>query len=252
MTRFAAALAILAIIALATTACFGGTEPTPPPPPPEVEPLPTPVPTQEPQPLSNPEYDRQLEDLAAQLEHLSSRIDSISTRMAALQPPPVSEAPQEPPDQPQPTKKPISSITQGMTLENPTPSGGTLEASDQTKISVVRIITNANNRIRDYNIYNDAPLKGYRYYMVFVNIDNPTQYTKEVSPDQYSVTGQQGHIYNTVFHNCGTAPDELGGSLLPDQSLQGSICLQVSEEDTGLIMIHTPSPGARSRYLALE
>jgi hypothetical protein len=79
--------------------------------------------------------------------------------------------------------------------------------------------------------------------------------TLSVSGSDFELTGSRNLVYDNFDHDCGFYSDQIDGEMFPGGSLEGSVCFEVPQDETGLILIVAPFfsfDDEDKRYLALE
>ncbi len=146
---------------------------------------------------------------------------------------------------------------QGSTLDDPLPAGEVLLGSDGTEVRVVGIAEDAWRQIAEENSFNDPPGQGMRFYIVRLEIANPSgaSGSVKVSGSDFSLIGDNRVVYGGLLNSisCGLIPDALGGKygagseIFAGGRVEGNICLEIPEDEGGFILIHEPGYGADSR-----
>ena len=142
---------------------------------------------------------------------------------------------------------------QGYSLDNPVAAGEVLSASDGTELQVLGIVENARQQIARENQFNDPPESGKRFYMVSVEVAYPAgNDSRRVSESDFILIGSSRVVYDQFEHTCGVVPDELDGEIYGGGRIQGNICFEVPEDESGLVLGHQPDYGIESRrFLSL-
>ena len=142
----------------------------------------------------------------------------------------------------------LNPASPGLTLDNPVPAGEALQGSDGTEISVLGIVEDARRQVAEENQFNDPPNEGKRFYMITVEVYYPSgSGSVRVSDSDFSLIGENHVVYEPFDYDCGVIPGELGGEIFPGGRIQGNICFEIPEDESGLILIHEPGYGTESR-----
>ena len=74
----------------------------------------------------------------------------------------------------------------------------------------------------------------------------------KVSEYDFALIGDNRVVFDSST-DCGVIPEELDGEIFPGGKIEGNVCFEIPEEESGLILIHEPGYGsAPRRYVALE
>ena len=136
-------------------------------------------------------------------------------------------------------------VPPGYGLDNAVAAGGTLIGSDGTEIGVVGIIPDARQQVAQENQFNDPPAEGNRFYMISVEMVNPSgNEPLSVTNFDFKLIGDNRVVYTSFENRCGLIPDALGGGLGTEifggGRVQGNICFEIPEGEVGLLLIHEP------------
>ena len=137
----------------------------------------------------------------------------------------------------------------GSTLDGAYALGEVMIGSDGTEISVVEITADAWPLVLAANRYNDPPKEGNRFFMVRVEVTNPSDALQSVDIDKYDFEfiGDNRVVYTQFDNDCGIAPDELDTEIFPGGRNEGNVCFELPQEERGLILIYQPGYSAEDR-----
>ena len=103
-------------------------------------------------------------------------------------------------------------------------------------------------QVAEENQFNDPPQEGKRFYMVSVEVSYPSGSSSiTVSDTDFSLIGENRVVYDSFDYDCGVIPNELDGEVYGGGRIQGNICFEIPEDESGFILIHEPAYGADSR-----
>ena len=71
----------------------------------------------------------------------------------------------------------------------------------------------------------------------------------------FALVGSSGVKFSTFEHSCGVIPNELDVALFPGGIGEGSVCFQIPQSETDLILIYEPLfslDAAERRWLSLQ
>ena len=112
----------------------------------------------------------------------------------------------------------------------------------------MEIVENARQQIAKENQFNDPPEAGKRFYMVSVEVAYPAgSDSRRVSESDFILIGSSRVVYDQFEHTCGVVPDELDGEIYGGGRIQGNICFEIPEDESGLVLGHQPDYGIESR-----
>ena len=117
----------------------------------------------------------------------------------------------------------------------------------------MEIVENARQQIAKENQFNDPPEAGKRFYMVSVEVAYPAgSDSRRVSESDFILIGSSRVVYDQFEHTCGVVPDELDGEIYGGGRIQGNICFEIPEDESGLVLGYQPDYGIESRrFLSL-
>ena len=149
--------------------------------------------------------------------------------------------------EPSPTPRPTRS---GASLDDALPRGAVMVGVDGVEIRVVRTIANAWPQIRAESSINEPPERGRRYFMIRVEVVNPSDGLQSVKVDawDFKLIGDNRAVYTYPQNSCVfSIPDRLDREIFAGGWTEGNVCFEVLDEESGLILIHEPSGGAENR-----
>jgi hypothetical protein len=74
-----------------------------------------------------------------------------------------------------------------------------------------------------------------------------------ISEGDFELVGSRNQIYQTFDRSCGVTPNKLRGELFPSGTVEGTICFQAGTDETGLLLIASPSWDKEDqRFFALQ
>jgi len=162
-------------------------------------------------------------------------------------PTPTVEAVPTPTNTPQP-------VQPGRSLDDAVEAGGTLQGSNGTEIVAVSINPNAWAWIEDQSSWIDfvhPPEEGKRYYMITVEVSYVSGVgTLEVDEYDFNLIGNSRFVYDT--HCVYDLHEEISAEVFLGGKVQGNVCFEVPEEESGFVLIHEPGNARSRRYLKLE
>ncbi len=137
----------------------------------------------------------------------------------------------------------------GGTLDDAYAQGEVMTGSDGTQIRVVSTIADAWSLVYAENRYNDPPGEGNRFFMIRLEITNPSDALQSVESSAYDfeLIGNNRVVYTSFSEDCGLIPDELNREIFPGGRVEGSVCFEIPEDERGLLLIHQPGYGAEDR-----
>ena len=123
-----------------------------------------------------------------------------------------------------------------------------MTGADGTKIRVLQITPDAWSQIHARWEYNDRPEQGNRFFMVRVEIANPSDalQSADVNYTDFELIGDERVIYD-YGDDCGIVPDELDREVFPGGSAEGNVCFEIPIAERGLILIYKPEYSDDSR-----
>ena len=137
----------------------------------------------------------------------------------------------------------------GWTIDLPFPVGSAIQMPHGV-INATGVVRNATRLVMQENQFNDPPSPGHRFYMVAVETEYYRSGTGPTSISSWDLRliGNDRQLYES---SCGVIPDELFAELYPGGTARGNVCFEVSDSDSGFILIFAPSYDERM-YLRLE
>lgn len=139
------------------------------------------------------------------------------------------------------------------------PLGGSTLTPSGLEVRVLDVDNDAWPVVEAENSFNDPPKAGKRMVLITVEVTNRSSQDETISASvgDFSLTGSNNAVYDPYDEDsaCGVIPDELRGELFPDGAASGTVCFQIPEDETGLILIVDPFfsfDQSDRRYLALE
>lgn len=136
------------------------------------------------------------------------------------------------------------------------PLGESVTTGD-LRVTVLGVDLDAANEIIAQDDFVDPPSRGNRYVLIDVRAEHAGEgeETVTVSTTDFELTGSRNVIYDNFGDDCGFYSGQINGEMFPGGSLEGSVCFEVPEDETGLILIVSPFSsfdGQDRRFLALE
>jgi len=103
----------------------------------------------------------------------------------------------------------------------------------------------------------DPPSAGNRYVLIDLRVEHTgeDEETLSVSGGDFELTGSRNLVYDNFDHGCGFYSGEIDGEMFPGGSLEGQVCFEVPQDESGLILIVAPFfsfDDEDKRYVALE
>ncbi len=97
--------------------------------------------------------------------------------------------------------------------------------------------------------FNDPPAEGNRFFMVRVEVNNPSDALQSVDINTYDfeLIGDNRVVYTQFNEDCGIIPDEIDREIFPGGRIEGNVCFEIPQEERGLILIHQPGYSAEDR-----
>ena len=136
----------------------------------------------------------------------------------------------------------------GSTLNDAYAVGTVMTGSDGTQIRAISITADAWPLVYAENRFNDPPEEGNRFFMVRVEVVNPSDALQSVDVDDFDfkLIGDNRVVYS-YSEGCGVIPDELDREIFPGGRAEGNVCFEVPESERGMILIHEPGYGTENR-----
>ncbi len=136
----------------------------------------------------------------------------------------------------------------GAILSDAFPVGEVMTGADGTEIRVLQITADAWSLILAENQFNDPPEQGNRFFMVRVEVSNPSDALQpaDVGRSDFELIGDERVIY-TSSDRCGIIPDALNREIFPGGSAEGNVCFEIPISERGLILIYKPEYSEESR-----
>ena len=136
----------------------------------------------------------------------------------------------------------------GSTLNDAYAVGTVMTGSDGTQIRAISITADAWPLVYAENRFNDPPEEGNRFFMVRVEVVNPSDALQSVDVDDFDfkLIGDNRVVYS-YSEGCGVIPDELDREIFPGGRAEGNVCFEVPETERGMILIHEPGYGTENR-----
>ena len=137
----------------------------------------------------------------------------------------------------------------GLTINLPLPAGSTIELPNG-RIGVTRVVRNATQMVIQENQYNDLPATGNRFYVVSLEVEHYRTGSEPiyVSSWDFELIGDNRQLYD---NGCGSTPNRLDAELYPGGIETGNVCFEVSNSDSGFILIYSLSYD-QSVFLSME
>jgi hypothetical protein len=153
------------------------------------------------------------------------------------------------------TPKATPTPAAGLSRGNALPLGQTAVVPPGWEVAVLGVDEDAWPEVQAANPYNDPPEQGYRMVLITVRVTNVQ--TKDeaatISQSDFELVGSRNQVYQTFDRSCGVTPNELRGELFPSGTVEGTICFQAGTDETGLLLVASPSWDKEDqRYLALQ
>ena len=167
----------------------------------------------------------------------------ISPELAATPPPTPTPTPR-----PVPTPTSIPMPAPGSTSDNAYAKGETMIGANGLEIRALGIVADAWPQIRAESLANVPPSEGHRFFMLLVEVSNPSEATQLAKIDQsvFALISNNRVIY-TSSDDCGVIPNALDREISPGGRSEGNICFEIPEDEHGTTLIH--GSGFGRRYL---
>jgi hypothetical protein len=123
------------------------------------------------------------------------------------------------------------------------------------EVTVLGVDEDAWPEVQAENQFNDPPEEDYRMVMGTLRVTNvqTTDESTRISGGDFEFVGSRNQVYNTPDRWCGVTPNGLEAELFPQGTAEGTVCSQVGTDETGLILIASPSWDEEDqRYFALQ
>ena len=134
--------------------------------------------------------------------------------------------------------------TPGHFRTNPMPPGTTVETADGLALTLVSVNLDATDAVLDENPYNDPPDAGNRFVMARVRVQNvggDANSEKEVEESNFRLVGTSAVRFVPLSYTGAYAcPDELDGDLFLSGMVEGNVCFQIPQSETGLVLFYYP------------
>ncbi len=147
----------------------------------------------------------------------------------------------------------------GSSRREPAPLGSSVQTPNDLEVRVSEVELDGWPLVQAESSFNDPPLEGRRMALVTVSVtySGTGDETVFVSSSEFSLTGSNSIVYRSFDDGvyCGSIPVQLNGELFSGGTLEGNVCFQYPEDETGLILIVEPTfsfDSSERRYLALE
>ena len=169
------------------------------------------------------------------------RPEQISPELGATPPPTPTPTPY-----PTPTATPMPAP--GSTLDNAYTKGETMKGANSLEIRALGIAADAWPQIRAESLANVPPSEGNRFFMILVEVANPSEATQSAKIDQsdFALITNNRVVY-TSSGGCGVIPNALDQEISPGGRSEGNICFEIPEDEHGIMLIH--GSGFGRRYL---
>ena len=141
----------------------------------------------------------------------------------------------------------------GFFINLPLPAGSTIQEA-KGRIDVTGVVTNATQIVLQENQFNDSPKPGNHFYIVAVEAEYFTSGIDYISITHYDfkLIGDKRKLYDPIDDGCGVFPNSLDAELYPGGTDQGNVCFEVSDNDSGFILIFDAGTTDQRRFLSLE
>jgi len=127
------------------------------------------------------------------------------------------------------------------------------------RVTVLRADLDAAAQILAAEEFAEPPSPGNRYVLISVRAEHAGSGdgTVSVSASSFELTGSRNVVYDTFSDQsrCSFFMGDINGEMFPGGSLDGDVCFQVPGDETGLILIVSPTfsfDGSDRRYLKLQ
>lgn len=135
---------------------------------------------------------------------------------------------------------------------------GDTVASGDYEATVLGVDLDAADDVLALNEFNDPPRSGQRFVLATVRVRHAGtgSETISVSSSDFKLTGSANVLYDSFGDaSCGFIEGEIAGEMFPGGEIEGTVCFQVPQDETSLILVAQPffsfDDGDR-RFLALE
>lgn len=147
----------------------------------------------------------------------------------------------------------------GSSRSEPAAIGDSVEVSD-LRITLLEVDTNAAAQLDELTEFEQTPVPGRRVVLARIKVehigDADTDETIQVFESDFEVTGSSNVVYDGFEEgsSCGFYEDTISGEMFAGGSIEGYFCIQVPEDETGLLLIADPGFGFddNRRFFSLE
>jgi hypothetical protein len=195
--------------------------------------------------INAPSPTEELENLARRLVEKIDAAMKNPPKPASTTPAPAATA------TPKTTPTPAAGLSRGDAI----PLGQTAVVPPGWEVTVLGVDEDAWPEVQAENQFNDPPEQGYRMVMVTLRVTNiqTKDEAARISAGDFELVGSRNQVYKTYEQYCGVTPNGLEAELFPQGIAEGTVCLQVGIDETGLILIAGPSWDEEDqRYFALQ
>lgn len=147
----------------------------------------------------------------------------------------------------------------GTSRSEAVPRGDAVLTPDALEVTVTDVKDDAWPLIETESVFNEPPAEGNRMVMITVSVSNlaTDDQSQRISSGDFLLTGSNNSVYDQYSQetSCGQIPDEIQAELFPGGAATGTVCFQIPEEETGLVLIAELGfsfDQEGRRYLALE
>jgi hypothetical protein len=130
----------------------------------------------------------------------------------------------------------------GSSAADPVPLGDSVVIAGRMEAQVVEVNLDAEEAVLQESALNEAT-PGKDMVLITLLIENVGDGPLDAFFDPYFyLIGDNEVEYDEFDPSCGLVPDELEGELAPGDSLQGNVCVQADEDDSGLVFFIEMTP----------
>ena len=145
----------------------------------------------------------------------------------------------------------------GTSREEAVAIGETVRSGD-LEVTVTEVNLDAEDEVRAANEFAEPARPGRRFVLVQLRVRHAGEGsdTISVSSSDFKLTGSGNVVYDAFGDaSCGFFDGDIQGEMFPGGELEGSVCFQVPDAETGLILIVQPFASFDDedrRFIALE
>lgn len=139
------------------------------------------------------------------------------------------------------------------TRENPIAFGEQVSFTDNWKVKILSVTTNANDLVAEENQFNDPPMDGYQFFMVKLEAIFTGEDSDNFLSSDPSLVGNLSVAYTTYTNGCGVIPDKFDdfADVFTNGRLEGNMCWQVKTEELDSLVLYDANL-SEPIYMSLE